>query len=757
MQTTTAAFDAEKVRDGQKPVLLLELQLTGETRRLANRRVHLAGQNWLERIAAGVTLEHDASFDPSGSGNPRINSVAIELANADDGVEPWSDILALRTFASRRAILRQCYLTAAGTPLASADQLTLIDGTLRLPEDDLFSDTTLRMEITDGSPAWHLDLGTPINATDFPGAASDVLGRIQPIIYGSILKHQCIPVDIGARTTLREAVAAAATTVKLTDASAFPASGSIYIDGDEIAYTGKSTNDLTGCSSVTDPHAYGASVVEKQSAYDYLVADHAVKAISAVYIRAKGGKDEDWVLVPAAEYTAYPTGGGGYAGKANVRFSSAEFLRRAVNLVATNASHDHATDTQYHEYPSTPSIPAVITGTYTTVTMATTPKSGTAANWHLRVASINTTSGADQWAKFRTGGGSTLITITPADVSASGDFYVTEASPGTSYQVYLGASCTQVVISLIERDIITAATSDAKAPAITISGQTITDALYGLDVAVDVDGYADTVGGTYTGSASALIIRPADQLRHIGVVRCGWALADRFDATTFNAARSAEASAGVRLDFSITEAINSADLFEQIRHQTCSAHALGPDGKYKRYLAPFTGSSVHTFTETRDCVDLIRVGLTPADDLYNVVGINYAPDPWDGEARGYIEDEDATSQGTGNPPTPGYGSVRRWLQTFGMIQDDTCAAWVAAAWLAWLKDQRYMIELTVRPEWIALEPWDCLAVTSARLPGDWTAKAFVVQSVTKQLGRPASGDDQPNQADDRIILRCREV
>lgn len=62
----------------------------------------------------------------------------------------------------------------------------------------------------------------------------------------------------GSRVT--SAVAAAATTITVNDASQFTASGNLEIDGDLIAYTGITGSNLTGCTGVTSAHAVGAPV-----------------------------------------------------------------------------------------------------------------------------------------------------------------------------------------------------------------------------------------------------------------------------------------------------------------------------------------------------------------------------------------------------------------------------------------------------------------------------------------------------------------
>jgi hypothetical protein len=56
----------------------------------------------------------------------------------------------------------------------------------------------------------------------------------------------------GATTTLNGDITDSATTITLTDASSFSTSGSIRIENEIITYTGKSSNDLTGCTRGTN-------------------------------------------------------------------------------------------------------------------------------------------------------------------------------------------------------------------------------------------------------------------------------------------------------------------------------------------------------------------------------------------------------------------------------------------------------------------------------------------------------------------------
>lgn len=67
--------------------------------------------------------------------------------------------------------------------------------------------------------------------------------------------------------TLNGAVSAGATTITLTDASSFSSSGNGNIDGDSFAWSGKSSNDLTGCTGISADHLTGLTVQEGEFAH----------------------------------------------------------------------------------------------------------------------------------------------------------------------------------------------------------------------------------------------------------------------------------------------------------------------------------------------------------------------------------------------------------------------------------------------------------------------------------------------------------
>lgn len=76
-----------------------------------------------------------------------------------------------------------------------------------------------------------------------------------------------VPSKSIAETTLNGTVSAGATTVTLTSGAGFSSAGNGNIDGDSFSWTGKSTNDLTGCTGISFDHASGVTVQEGEFAH----------------------------------------------------------------------------------------------------------------------------------------------------------------------------------------------------------------------------------------------------------------------------------------------------------------------------------------------------------------------------------------------------------------------------------------------------------------------------------------------------------
>ena len=139
-----------------------------------------------------------------------------------------------------------------------------------------------------------------ISETDFANADPSAVGRVCGPAIGEVKNVPVWPVDAGARDVLREFITSVETgTIKLSDASRFPSSGTVIIGSEEIAYTGKTDNDLTTLTrgangSSAAFHNKGAGVFEKKSEYTYLGPTLPMESVSAVKIAG--------VLAGAGEY-----------------------------------------------------------------------------------------------------------------------------------------------------------------------------------------------------------------------------------------------------------------------------------------------------------------------------------------------------------------------------------------------------------------------------------------------------------------------
>lgn len=89
-----------------------------------------------------------------------------------------------------------------------------------------------------------------------------------------------------ASTTLNGAVSVGASTITLTDASSFSTAGDGNIDGDSFSWTGKASNDLTGCSGITLSHDTATTVQE--GAYAHVMREICADLAAASYLEDEG-------------------------------------------------------------------------------------------------------------------------------------------------------------------------------------------------------------------------------------------------------------------------------------------------------------------------------------------------------------------------------------------------------------------------------------------------------------------------------------
>lgn len=99
--------------------------------------------------------------------------------------------------------------------------------------------------------------------------------RLQSVIRRATIEIDLVWKDYGrvapsreiAESTLNGAFGASATTITLASGTAFSSAGNGNIDGDSFAWTGKTSNDLTGVTGLSADHASGVTVQEGEFAH----------------------------------------------------------------------------------------------------------------------------------------------------------------------------------------------------------------------------------------------------------------------------------------------------------------------------------------------------------------------------------------------------------------------------------------------------------------------------------------------------------
>ena len=128
------------------------------------------------------------------------------------------------------------------------------------------------------------------------------------------------PIIFGLETTLASDLTDSATTLTLSDASAFPTSGYIVVnpganDNETIKYTGKSSNDLTGLTRGSSAPTYNLTpLVTTASAHNSGVQVRGSYSITKV-------DDDSYTFTLASAASTTETGGGFpiFAGPVNAR------------------------------------------------------------------------------------------------------------------------------------------------------------------------------------------------------------------------------------------------------------------------------------------------------------------------------------------------------------------------------------------------------------------------------------------------------
>lgn len=325
--------DAVHARDAA-PVWILKLIVNSAVYYLSDMTVTIP--EW----SNAVTLPWVASFGDikAGVGNLtefKVSDLQVGLF-VDPAASPNMETLALDyPLEKSPAELYLWFRGAAGAP-----QLAF-RGYVR--DVDLPDETTCNLVIEDETIRLKAYVGAKADTTTYPGIDPDDVGKVVPIVYGTVTRLPALAVDAGVITTILVDITAAATGFNLTSTTGLAVGKTIMIDAEKMYISGISGQWVTvtrGYAATTATvHAKGAQAWEqKATPLVYLLADHPLDSIGQI-VGVVNGIEVDITADCTKYFGTVGNQHASYPGKAVVTI--ADFLALRQTLSLTDPDHNH--------------------------------------------------------------------------------------------------------------------------------------------------------------------------------------------------------------------------------------------------------------------------------------------------------------------------------------------------------------------------------------------------------------------------------
>ena len=291
----TASFTTEKDKKSNAPVSLIKidwpalgplpaltLRMTDRGSDADNSKLTINVTDWFAVIEDAGDLDRLVS-----AGNFSANSFAdlkVTVTNLPSDLfspaKPFSHVFKERPPESATVIVYQWF-----EGLLEADMAKIF--VARIADPVRFDEETCSFDLVDVALTYGASsFGDVINTIDYPKAPESSIGKMKPIIIGQVEDAPSILVKEAAQTKLTSVAAPDDTTLDVSDTSAFAAAGTVKLNDDEVAYTGKTATTFTGCTGINEFHYADDIVLEKITDHRYLFSDptYPIKQISLVKV-----------------------------------------------------------------------------------------------------------------------------------------------------------------------------------------------------------------------------------------------------------------------------------------------------------------------------------------------------------------------------------------------------------------------------------------------------------------------------------------
>lgn len=331
----------------QQARMLVEIRLSDSTapKICLGFKDQMYNNDWFEGLLLDVS-QTESRVDSSGFFKilPGGSSILIDNTKPILRWEKFSDIL--RDYALVYAEIKIYWILNDDPATVFTSFKGEVEGLTRITDEDC------ELEAIELSQALNNKFPfTRVNTTDYPGADPDDIGRVISHVWGQAKRVRGVAVDAGTMTTLAVSIGVGVGNITVTSVAGFPApAGTLWIDEEQMTYNAvdavnnRFTINARGTAgTVAVEHDAGAVIVEHQAAgYDFILADHPVDAINAIYVdgvRATAGFTS-YIGQAGFQHPVYPN-------KAAVRFTTAYHPRFPKSLYASALVHTDTDNIQF--------------------------------------------------------------------------------------------------------------------------------------------------------------------------------------------------------------------------------------------------------------------------------------------------------------------------------------------------------------------------------------------------------------------------
>jgi hypothetical protein len=595
------------------------------------------------------------------------------------------------------------------------------------------------------------EVSFPINSIDFPNADLDDIGKRANIVIGSVKKAVAHAVLAGPSSTVRATMGTGDTAVPIHDEfyDAIPASGIVQVGNEKIAYTSKSgsagSRTLNGitrgyASTAVESHLKDDTILQVLTNYVYLAAGRAMKSISRVYVK----RDRKEIPLAPSQYAVTLANTTLVSGKtlsliefaAPPLIAEKDFVGITDNIgvndgIAVGQSLSEATWTQGGSDQSLSFLArsAVFAAEEVAIAFPAQEKTKSSGNFTKRVSievlvAAGTTgtwflkgpSGQVQLFFNPTTGRSTTVQM------VDGTFW--GMSIRREFVTDVGAATIKVsglTNNYLVSNSVTKTGTVSKTGTVTLSSQSSADLVIGDAVLFDGEGCADDGSGTYTGTPSALIEKPADVLHFISRDLIGIP-ASLIDDSSFTQART-DSPSSYKFGFVISERTAAKELLLAAGMQS----RIRVDWPVDKIRAQFLKSTYGAVTKTVTQENIIASGSRgrpgsrrttlklsrgDANDIINVVSVYYARQ-WH-KSRSRDGFEKVTQRATNAASVTKYGereqADRFWFDFIPAAQS-AMAEDVRDFWVNYLAEAPRVLSAVVKLDQYELLPGDLIGVS----------------------------------------------